>query len=71
MEELFSQSREGEPLTQDELVVIAKIEQLENPLKNRIQIKKELDMANKEAITEVKNLIDPPKNVKTSQSRQG
>lgn len=53
--------REGDPLTQDELVAIAKIEQLENPLKNRIQIKKELDMANKEATKLVKNLIDPKK----------
>jgi hypothetical protein len=52
-------SRDGEPLTQEELIKVSEIGVLESPLKNRVQIKKTLDLANKEATPEVKNLIEP------------
>jgi hypothetical protein len=51
--------REGEPLTQDELIKVSGLAALENPLKNRVQIRKTLDLANKEATPEVRNLIEP------------
>jgi hypothetical protein len=52
-------SRDGEPLTQEELIKVSGLAALENPLKNRVQIKKTLDLANKEATSEIKNLIEP------------
>jgi hypothetical protein len=52
-------SREGEPLNQEELIKVSGLAVLENPLKNRVQIKKTLDLANKEATSEIKNLIEP------------
>jgi hypothetical protein len=55
----MDRGREGEPLTQEELIKVSGLAALENPLKNRVQIKKTLDLANKEATSEIKNLIEP------------